>query len=69
MWPSQTSVDSHTETNICVQCRGEFVARLLEAGADGTVKNDSDHTPFELVRCGAVRGTHVIWIIHRREHA
>ena len=26
--------------------------RLLKAGADGKVKNDSEHTPFELVRCG-----------------
>ena len=31
-------------------CSGEFVASLLEAGADGTVKNDSNHTPYELVR-------------------
>jgi hypothetical protein len=34
-------------------CSGEFVARLLEAGASGTVKNDSDHTPYELVRCAS----------------
>jgi hypothetical protein len=31
-------------------CSGEFVASLLEAGANGAVKNDSDHTPYELVR-------------------
>ncbi len=30
--------------------RGEFVERLLAAGADGTIRNDSDHTPFQLVR-------------------
>lgn len=43
-------VDAPFSQSMPLLCSGEFVASLLEAGANGAVKNDSNHTPYELVR-------------------
>ena len=43
-------VDGLLSQSTSLLCSGEFVASLLEAGANGAAKNDSDHTPYELVR-------------------